>query len=224
MSVRIISFIISLSLVISLSGCKKEAASDTEVQAQPPVAVQSAMPTAEKQQYIIDIKPLEKLKIDYVWWACVIGGVVIVLLLILGGIIYYRRRKKIQEVVIKLPPHEVALTELNKLRAMKCADAKAIKKLYFELSETFRHYLEGRYGFPATEWTSEEITYHINRTRDLNFELKEQSKSFLSNTDLVKFAEYLPQEAQIQEELNRAISFVEATKEVIVEGSQADAL
>ncbi len=221
---NIVSFIISLFLVISLSVCKGEAQTAVKIQPTPPAAVKSAVATAEKQKDIIDIKPLEKLKIDYLWWAMVIGGVVMLLLLIMAGVFYYRKRKKPKQPIIELPPHEIALAELNKLKTMKCTDVEEIKKLYFELSETFRRYLEGRYNFPATDWTSEEITNYINHNRELDFKLKEQSKSFLSNTDIVKFAEYIPGKTQIKQELERAISFVEATKEVIAEGAAPDAL
>jgi hypothetical protein len=188
------------------------------------VEVKSAIPEGEEQKDIIDIKPLELPKVDYVLWAAIISDAVVMVLLIIWGIRYYQKRKGSGEIVVKPPAHEVALSELKRLKAVTCTDEQAIKKLYFDLSEIFRCYLEERYGFPATDWTSEEIVSQINQNRELPFELKQQSKSFLSNTDMVKFAEYIPEARQIQEELERAIGFVEATKEVIVEEIQPDAV
>lgn len=188
------------------------------------VEVKSAIPAGEEQQDIIDIKSLEEPQIDYVLWSGIIGGVVILLLLIVLGVIYYRKRKRAGEVVVKPLAHEVALAELNKLKGKKHADVQEIKKMYFRLSEIFRCYLEDRYSFPATDWTTEEIISQANRNQDLTFELKEQAKTFLLNTDIVKFAEYVPEETQMHEELGRAISFVTATKEVIMEEARADAV
>ncbi len=188
------------------------------------VEIKSAIPTGEEQKDIIDIKPLEEPQIDYGLWSAIIGGAAAVILLIVGGIIYYRKSKQAAEVYVKLPAHEVALAELSKLGNVEYTDAQEIKKLYFNLSEVFRSYLENRYGFPATDWTSEEITSHINKNRELTFDLKEQSKSFLYNTDVVKFAEYTPVTEQIQDELNRAAGFVEATREVAAEEVETDAV
>jgi hypothetical protein len=210
---------------VKLAYRPKSDAAEKEIQtSQIFVEVKPDTPARERQKDIIDIKPLEEPQINYLLWLTVIGGAVTAGLLVAGGIICYRRRKKGGEATVKPPAHEAALAELNKLKGVKYNDVQEIKRLYFNLSEIFRRYLEERYGFPATDWTSEEIISQTNKNRELTFELKEQSKLFLHNTDLVKFAESIPGDEQIQEELNRAISFVEATKEVTVEGSQADAV
>ncbi len=163
---------------------------------------------------IIDIKALEPLGIDYRFWA-IIGAILLTALLI-AGVMIYRRRKKCppKEVIVKRPAHEVALEGFYRLQNSKCFGPEEIKKLYFELSELFRCYLEERYNFPASDWTSQEIISYFNKNPDWPFELKGQSELFLSSTDLVKFAEFIPEEKQIQAEIQRAIQFVEATREV----------
>jgi hypothetical protein len=176
------------------------------------VEVKSSASASDHQKDIIDIKPIEAPKTDYLYRAFLIGGGLLICVLCVLGIIYYRKRKRGDKSVIRPPAHEVALAELNKLKKIKYNNIEEIKKVYFALSEIFRRYMEERYDFPATDWTAEEIIAWTNQCRDLTFELKAQSRSFLINTDIVKFAKTLPGEEQINEELNRAICFVEATK------------
>lgn len=187
------------------------------------IEVSSSMKAGKQLNDIIDIKPLETIRIDYKKWI-IIGAIVLLIALLVAGISYYFKNKNVpkEEVIIKRPVHEVALEGLYRLQNEKYYGPEEIKKLYFELSEIFRFYLEGRYDFPASDWTSEEIVAYLNKNSELTFELKNQTKQFLLNTDLVKFAEQIPKDLQIKEELERAIQFVEVTKQVPVKTEESN--
>ena len=88
----------------------------------------------------------------------------------------------------QLLPHELAMRELDALRAKGLLEAGKIQDYYFGLSEIFRRYLVFRYGFPALDWTTEEITSNLHNVKELNSQLKEQLLVILQNTDQVKFA------------------------------------
>ncbi|MBI5788972.1 MAG: hypothetical protein HZA78_08980 [Candidatus Schekmanbacteria bacterium] len=179
----------------------------------------SAKPQAKAEMTdIIDIKPLEEIGLNYKFWALFSGALLLAALLITLLVYFLRKRKKIaQEKLLNRPAHEVALEGMRQLQDQKIYGPEEIKRLYFELSEVFRTYLEKRYQFPATDWTTEEIVVLLGKNYQLSFDLKKQAKAFLTNTDLVKFAELVPAEDDIHDEIQRAIKIIEGTKEIPLE-------
>ena len=163
---------------------------------------------------IIDIKPPME-------WLNIILLIAIGLAaaaLITTGVMYARRKRaEVKEIIIKPAAHEIALAKLNGLMNMSRSKPEEMQEFYFSMSEIFRAYLEERYNFPATDWTSEEIIPRLHRNEDLPPEQKEQGQTFFTNTDFVKFACAIPAESIAVQELGRAIQFVEATKEIPAE-------
>ena len=140
---------------------------------------------------IHDIKPLEEYPLpwmDYFWMALV-GLALLVFLYILW------RRWKSRPVSLNLPAptpalsaEQLALEELEALKNKQWLQIGRTQEHFFELSETFRRYLENRYQFPAREWTTEEITAHFKSFPSLSENLKLKARSILTQTDRVKFA------------------------------------
>ena len=56
----------------------------------------------------------------------------------------------------KLPAHQVALKEMERIREEKSWQRDDVKQYYTELTDTLRTYMEERFGFNAMEMTSEE--------------------------------------------------------------------
>ena len=200
----------SLQLAYTIAGQPQERPLQTKALA---LLVKSVIPEGEQLQDIIDIKPLEPVGVNYRFW------IVISLMLLVAGLagwyLLYRRKRQKQPrrpEQMKRPAHETALSRLRQLQERDCAGPEQVKRLYFTLSEIFRSYLEQRYQFPASDWTSEEIIAYLNKNGELSFALKSQAREFLENTDLVKFAELLPSPEQIRAEIQRAIDFVQASK------------
>ncbi len=214
----------NLIIVVILTACLAVSGFVQTASAQTSKPLLEENSQAEEMRDIIDIKPLEELGINYKRWAMLLG-ILILLALIIWGIVCYRRKKNgvvKEEIIIKRPAHEIALEGLYRLQKTNFFGPDEIKKIYFELSEIFRFYLEERYGFPASDWTSQEIAAYLNKLPELPFDIRNQANLFLVNTDLVKFAEHVPENTQVKAELQRAVQFVEATREVQTEDTEND--
>ena len=115
----------------------------------------------------------------------------------------------------KLPPHQVALTEMERIKGEKSWQRDDVKQYYTELTDALRVYMEERFGFNAMEMTSDEIIAQLNELPDKEWigELRE----LFQMSDLVKFAKYKPLINENDMNLINAIDFINKTKvEVVV--------
>lgn len=102
------------------------------------------------------------------------------------------RKKPITEFVEEVasqPAHLRALEMLDRLKKKKMLEKGQYLEYYFQLSFILRYFLELHYGFNAVEMTSSEIEEKI---RDFSVNEREEIGKFLTETDLVKFAKYVP--------------------------------
>ena len=135
-----------------------------------------------------------------------------------AAFLLWRSRKKRQPEKIALPEfilpaHELALQELIQLRDKKYPQKGMLKEFFSELSEVLRRYIERRYGFPALEMTTWDIEQELRRD-DFPQILHGEGLLVLRESDLVKFAKYLPPWQSCDEHLDCAFRIVEATKEI----------
>jgi hypothetical protein len=174
------------------------------------VQVKSAIGENEEFKDIIDIKPLIDVKVGYPRTALILIISSIVLICAAALIIYLRKKKR-KEFAKPLLAHEIAFKELDELKNSNLLNDKKVKIFYFMLQEIVRRYIESRFLFNASEWTTEEILPVVKK--DLGFEavLIELIESFLKNTDLVKFTDFIPRKNNIQLEVSMAYKFVEQT-------------
>jgi hypothetical protein len=117
----------------------------------------------------------------------------------------------------------VALAALDRLAATEPVGDAAVRRYYFALSEIVRAYIEGRFALNATDLTSEEILESLGRL-DLSEELSRGLRTFLLDSDAVKFAAHRPPRAQIGAILDWARRFVEATRPADPQPSTVDAV
>lgn len=133
-----------------------------------------------------------------------------------------RRRKNIPLFTLpakpKLPPHVVALSELDKLKEEQLWQHDKVKDYYTRLTDIIRVYIEERYEIPAMEQTSQEI---LNQFKGEQSAIKGKLFSGLQRTletsDLVKFAKYTPLADENHFVLVQAYTLVEETKAEPVE-------
>jgi hypothetical protein len=133
-----------------------------------------------------------------------------------------RRRKNIPlfslPVKPKLPPHVIALSELDKLKEEQLWQHDKVKDYYTRLTDIVRVYLEERYEVPAMEQTTQEI---LSDFKGENSQIKGKLFTGLEKTldiaDLVKFAKYTPLADENHFVLVQAYTLVEETKPVQVE-------
>ena len=125
---------------------------------------------------------------------------------------YHDNKPILRRVTIapKLPPYQVALQEMERIKSEKSWQRDDVKSFYTELTDTLREYMEGRFGFNAKEMTSDEIIAHLNQQPDKEWigELRE----LFQMSDLVKFAKYQPLINENDMNLINAIDFINKTK------------
>ncbi len=140
------------------------------------------------------------------------------LLLVAAAIYFYRRYRKQQQPEkyrapeIILPAHELALRELIALRDKKYPERGMLREFFTEISEILRRYMERRYEFPALEMTTWDLEQELNREYYPQI-LMFQGLPVLRESDLVKFAKYLPEWQNCAEHLERAFEIIQATRE-----------
>lgn len=185
------------------------------------IEVKSVIEDKETAKDIKDIKPLAATKRDYTLLITLSTAGLLLLLLIIGGIYLYRTKYRKGKTPLLRPAHELAFEEFDHLQKEGLIARGIYKEHYFKLSEVFRRYLERRFRFQAVEKTTEEILPEILDLKGFNEDIKSGAKKFLFNTDLVKFAKYIPDTKEVDREYQEAVNFIKETKEEQVHPSQS---
>jgi len=129
---------------------------------------------------------------------------------------YFIRKRKKSEPIFKMvskpkiPPHQIAMDELESLRYKKLWQSGRIKEYHTELVDIIRVYLEGKFEIHALEYTSDEIMAAVNGTA-ANDQAKQKLRNTLLMADMVKFAKYEPMPLEHDNCLNNAVDFVKET-------------
>ena len=110
----------------------------------------------------------------------------------------------------KLPPHQVALQEMERIKMDKGWQKEDVKSYYTELTDALRIYMQERFGFNAMEMTSDEIIDKLNEQQDK--EWIDELRTLFNMSDLVKFAKYKPLINENDMNLINAIEFINKTK------------
>lgn len=149
--------------------------------------------------------------------------IVLALLTLLGLSIYYLlRRKQKQQPAVALPPpppppaHETALQKLLALEQSDLLDSGEVNAFQTQLTYILREYLEGRYGIHALESTTDDILESL-RSIGVPDDWRVQLRQMLQTADLVKFAKAEPPLSFHVEALYSVKTFVEQTKEEIIQ-------
>ncbi len=148
---------------------------------------------------IVDIKnPLNVFNPYYLFLLLLIPLILFVVFLLKKP----KRKKKVEE--IKTPPEEEALSMLEKTRELL---EKDLKLFFFNISEVFRIYIEKKFGFPAVESTTTEISQYIKKLK-LN-ELNEFIP-IMREWDIYKFTDIEPEKNRAVESFDKVKGFVDA--------------
>lgn len=169
------------------------------------------------QLNISDIKPIRKP--EFVWQDYLeliyIPLLVILFLALVGLGLYFLLRKKKKGYYftpkVELPPHVVALKELDKLKASKLWQKGMEKEFYTELTDILRDYIDHRFNIDAPEMISEDIIAAVHLVTDTKSSTDSLAQ-ILRLGDLVKFAKYNPFADENDLSLVNAYLFVNQTK------------
>jgi hypothetical protein len=149
------------------------------------------LPTLDQMTDILDIKPIVKISLLWVW-------IILLVLLALALYAIYRKfQRKEKPVPVSLPPRvysprEKALRELEALDHSGLIEQGQYRKFYFRLSEIVRRFLEEEISLPAVDATTEEIRPHLRASAVLSQDEIKTMENILVEMDLVKFARYSP--------------------------------
>lgn len=149
------------------------------------------------------------------WQMVMFGSLLFLLMLVCMGVLYYHvkhgkpivrfiRRKK------KLPPHQVAMDEIERIKSERKWAEEDSKEYYTLLTDTLRNYIRDRYGFNAMEMTSSEIIERL--IAENNQEALDELREIFRTADLVKFAKYSTLINENDANLVSAIEYVNQTK------------
>ncbi|NJB87325.1 hypothetical protein GGR26_003105 [Lewinella marina] len=174
------------------------------------LTVRGAIVAAEDD--ILPIKPIieEPRNLWDFWW-------LFALLAAAGlffGIRAYRRRQPALAPAAPPPPpaHVRALEALDELERQQLWQAGRTDRYYVELTHILRAYLEERFGVPALEMTTRQITSALDRREELDRERAGELNELLQLSDLVKFAKATPAAELHPRSLDRVRTFIVATQ------------
>jgi len=149
------------------------------------------------------------------WELVALGNLLLILMLVCVGVLYYHvkhgkpivrfiRRKK------KLPPHQVAMDEIERIKSERKWAEEDSKEYYTLLTDTLRNYIRDRYGFNAMEMTSTEIIDRL--VSENNEKALDELREIFCTADLVKFAKWSTLINENDANLVAAVEYVNQTK------------
>lgn len=161
-------------------------------------------------------RDIQELPFSWSDWKQIIYGVLGLLCLtalIIGMAILIKRGKPIFRLVRRkkrLPPHQVAITEIERIKEQRTWAQEDSKEYYTLLTDALRTYIQDRYGFSAMEMTSSEIIERL--TSEGDEKSLEELHEIFRTADLVKFAKWSTQINENDANLVAALQYVNETK------------
>lgn len=150
------------------------------------------------------------------WHVSIACGILFIPLLLL--LIYLIKRILDNKPIIRkvkvepmLPPHQLAMEQIERIKGEKVWQKGHSKEYYTELTDVLRSYIRNRFGFNALEMTSSEIIDKLLEIKDK--EAIADLRSLFYTADLVKFAKHNPMMNENDANLINAIDFINETKE-----------
>jgi hypothetical protein len=185
-----------------------DAAADTQH-----VTVASVLGDANESADIRDIAGPEAVPRDLRPWYLAGGALAALILLVLGWRWLRRRLRRAEKAVPPRPAHEIAAEALRALRARRLPEVGEFKEFYSALSDIVRRYLEDRFRVRAPEMTTEEFLAATARGAALERSHRALLGTFLGESDLVKFARFVPTLGDSERAMAAAERFVDDTAE-----------
>jgi len=147
-------------------------------------------------------------------WFVVINQILALLLLWLYS--HWRENKPLIQIIRrkrKLPPHQVAMSEIERIKGERKWAEEDSKEYYTQLTDTLRNYIRERYGFNAMEMTSSEIIDRLLQEQDET--ALAELRHLFQTADLVKFAKWTTMINENDANLVSAIDFINQTKQEV---------
>lgn len=170
----------------------------------------------ENPETIFGPKNIFEIPLSWADWKGIVWNLLLLIPLLIA-IIYLIIRLMDNKPIIKkvkfepkLPPHQQAMMEIERIKTEKSWQKGDPKGYYTELTDVIRIYIHERFGFNAMEKTSTEIIEYLQENKDK--QAIEDLKVLFETADLVKFAKYAPLLNENDMNLVSAIEFINQTK------------
>ena len=124
---------------------------------------------------------------------------------------YMRRDQPAEQKVVVIPPYELALQELERLKADRLCEHGQEREFYTRLTDILRRYLQGRFGINAMEMTSTQIRHMLSSNEQTRLS-RRNMEQVLETADFVKFAKVRPLPDDNVRSFQSALQFVEDTR------------
>jgi len=143
------------------------------------------------------------------------GGTLLAVLLLLPLLLRWLRRERVVAPPPPIPAHERAFAALDALEQGPLLADGRYQAFYVQLTEVAKEYLEGRFGMPALDHTTDEIRRALMRKPERVAPLKADDViAFLQRCDLVKFARFEPRREEAATALSSVRGMVDESKTV----------
>lgn len=176
---------------------------------------QQAVMPLDSLKMILPIKDIVEYKLSATEKKYIVSFFLLLIVVIVLIYLFLKRKRNGAEVIeqiekiIKIPAHVIAYGKLEELKKKNYLQKGIYKEFAAELSLITRIFLEDRFNFPAAELPTDELKEKIINYIQNGSILKGMDK-LLEITDFVKFAKFIPLEAELK-------SFLEFTYEVVDE-------
>jgi hypothetical protein len=152
--------------------------------------------------------------LDYIWY--IVAGIAVLVLVVLITIYIVKKRKNRpvpQGPVESLQDYTLRL--LAKLDAQQLWQKKQVKEYYVELTDIIRGYIEKRFNVHTMELTTDEILDGVHQHKEL-LQYYDVLSDILHTADLAKFAKAQPLQQEHVAAMEKAITFVDTSRPVII--------
>ncbi len=150
---------------------------------------------------------------DYIpdWWIWVVLALAVIGL---GVVVYYFYKKNGPGIFVArkpVPPYDLAISSLQKLKDKHLIENGLAKQFYTEATDIWRTYLKGRFDINAMEMTSRQIIRELRENKEAHLTV-DQLDRMLELSDFVKFAAFTPAREDMEKAYGTIYSFVESTR------------
>lgn len=145
------------------------------------------------------------------WWPWALLGLGVIALIVLVAILFKKNgpgllpRKKV------IPPYQLAMSRLTKLKQQRIAESGHDKEYFTELTDILRQYLDGRFMINAREMTSSQIIEAMTENNQTSPFVATMNE-VLTMADFAKFAKHQSNVDDNIRAYGTVYDFIEATK------------
>jgi len=175
------------------------------------IEIKSVLNPKKPSRDIFDIKGIYSFGHSAWWYIKIILAIIIVLFVIYCIYKFIKKRKSPaltqNEIIRSIPPKEYALSQLENLQSLNLIEKGQIKDYYDKLSDILRFYISRVYNVDGLGKTTGELFVLLKDK--VSYDYNRELKNYLINCDLVKFAKVIPSVETINDDFQKAKSFVE---------------